>query len=72
MAANPDVDPFLPELDSELVIPSAMLLPYIKHDGIVINLSELRLYYFPPAENKVYVFPVGIGREGLATPKATS
>lgn len=72
MAANPNVDPFLPEVDRELVIPSAMLLPFIKQEGIVINLPELRLYYFQPKENKVHVFPVGIGREGLATPKATS
>lgn len=72
MAANPGVDPFLPELDSKLVIPSAMLLPYAKHEGILINLPELRLYYFPANEDKVHVFPVGIGREGLATPKATS
>ena len=72
MAANPQVDPFLPEKDTELVIPTAMLLPYIKHEGIVINLPELRMYYFLPSENKVYVFPVGIGKEGLATPKVTS
>lgn len=72
MAANPEIDPFLPELDSDIVIPSAMLLPYVKHEGIVINLPELRLYYFSPEENKVHVFPVGIGREGLATPKVTS
>lgn len=72
MAANPDIDPFLPELNSDVVIPSAMLLPYIKYEGIVINLPELRLYYFSPENNKVHVFPVGIGREGLETPKATS
>lgn len=72
MAANPHVDPFLPEQGTELVIPTAMLLPYIKHEGIVINLPELRMYYFQPIENKVHVFPVGIGKEGLATPKVTS
>lgn len=72
MAANPNIDPFLPELGSNIIIPSAMLLPFIKHEGIVINLPELRLYYFLPEENKVYVFPVGIGRQGLATPKVTS
>jgi len=72
MAANPGVDPFLPVLNSNIVIPLAMLLPYIKREGIVINLSELRLYYFLPQENKVHVFPVGIGREGLETPKVTS
>jgi len=72
MAANPDVDPFLPKLDSDIIIPSAMLLPFVKREGIVINLPELRLYYFLPEENKVHVFPVGIGRDGLATPKTTS
>jgi len=72
MAANPNIDPFLPEVDSDLVIPSAMLLPYVKREGIVVNLPELRLYYFLPQENKVHVFPVGIGRDGLETPKATS
>jgi len=72
MAANPNIDPFLPEPDSNIIIPSAMLLPFIKHEGIVINLPELRMYYFLPTEKKVHVFPVGIGRQGLATPKVTS
>jgi lipoprotein-anchoring transpeptidase ErfK/SrfK len=72
MAANPDIDPFLPEPGSDIIIPSAMLLPFIKHEGIVVNLPELRMYYFLPQENKVHVFPVGIGRQSLATPKATS
>ena len=72
MSANPNTDPFLPELGTEIFIPSAMLLPYIKREGIVINLPELRLYYFSPEENRVHVFPVGIGKEGLATPKVTS
>jgi lipoprotein-anchoring transpeptidase ErfK/SrfK len=72
MAANPEVDPFLPKPGSKLLIPSQMLLPFIKRDGIVINLPELRLYYFLPEENKVMVFPVGIGREGLETPRTIS
>ncbi len=72
LAANPGVDPFLPEQGSSVLIPSQMLLPFIKREGIVINLPELRLYYFLPEENKVMVFPVGIGREGLETPRTTS
>jgi len=72
VTANPDVDPFQPKPGSEVTIPKAMLLPYIKHQGIVVNLPELRLYYFDPANDKVHVFPVGIGRQGLATPIATS
>ncbi|GLX79558.1 murein L,D-transpeptidase [Thalassotalea insulae] len=72
MAANPEVDPFLPAVGSYIQIPKQMLLPFAERKGIVVNLSELRLYYFPPGESLVYVFPVGIGREGLATPKVIS
>jgi len=72
LAANPGVDPFLPKPGFNLLIPSQMLLPFIKREGIVINLPELRLYYFLPTQNKVMVFPVGIGREGLETPITSS
>lgn len=68
LAANPQHDPFLLEIDTEVVIPNQMLLPFISRKGIVINLPELRLYYFSPEESKVHVFPVGIGRQGLSTP----
>jgi len=37
-----------------------------------VNLPELRLYYFSPTENKVHVFPVGIGRQGLETPRTST
>ena len=72
LAANPNVDPFLLEPGSNIVIPKQMLLPYGKREGIVINLAELRLYYYPKGEKLVYVFPVGIGRQGLETPHLTS
>jgi lipoprotein-anchoring transpeptidase ErfK/SrfK len=72
LAANPDVDPFLLKPGSNIVIPKQMLLPYGKREGIVVNLAELRLYYYPKGEKLVYVFPVGIGRQGLETPNLTS
>jgi len=72
LAANPNVDPFLLEPGSNIIIPKQMLLPYGKREGIVINLAELRLYYYPKGEKLVYVFPVGIGRQGLKTPNLTS
>ncbi|REL32035.1 L,D-transpeptidase family protein [Thalassotalea euphylliae] len=53
-------------------IPTQLLLPFVERRGIVINLPELRLYYFQPELNRVHVFPVGIGRKGLATPNLTS
>jgi lipoprotein-anchoring transpeptidase ErfK/SrfK len=66
--ANPDVDPFLPIPGTNLQIPSQMLLPEVPYQGIVVNLPELRLYYFTPESNEVYVFPIGIGRIERPTP----
>lgn len=68
MEANPDVDPFLPVPGTKLQIPSQMILPDVPYEGIVVNLPELRLYYFTKNTNEVHVFPIGIGRAGLATP----
>ncbi|GAA4504126.1 L,D-transpeptidase family protein [Pseudaeromonas paramecii] len=69
LAANPGVDPFLPRPGRTLTIPSQLLLPDVPRKGIVINLAELRLYYFPEGEDKVYVYPIGIGRVGRETPE---
>lgn len=70
--ANPKQDPFLPKVGSELIIPHQMILPFGKREGVVINLPELRLYYFSPSSPIVHVFPVGIGKQGLTTPKVKS
>ena len=66
---NPGVDPFLPTVGTKLIIPTQMLLPDVPNIGIVINLPELRLYYFPKKGEEVHVFPVGIGRVGRETPE---
>lgn len=72
--ANPGVDPWLPAVGQRVVIPSQYLLPRGPREGIVVNLPELRLYYFPPAagrgERVVMTYPVGIGTEGRALPVA--
>ncbi|MBL7478852.1 L,D-transpeptidase family protein [Legionella bononiensis] len=67
--ANPLADPVhsLPE-HTRLIIPSQYILPDVPRRGIVINLAEYRLYYFPDDENVVITFPVGIGKEGWNTP----
>lgn len=69
MAANKGVDPFLPQEGYVLSIPTEMVLPPVDYQGIVVNLAELRLYYFQPEIGKVHVFPVGIGRVGRDTPE---
>lgn len=69
MAANKGVDPFLPAENYVLTIPTRIILPNVPRKGIVINLAELRLYYFQPDKNLVHIFPVGIGRIGRDTPE---
>ncbi|MGP1923810.1 MAG: L,D-transpeptidase family protein [Arsenophonus sp. NEOnobi-MAG3] len=69
LEANPGTDPYLPKAGKTLIIPSQMLLPATNRDGIIINLAELRLYYFPKGSNKVIVYPIGIGQLGANTPK---
>jgi len=69
LAANPDQDLFLLKPWQQVVIPNQLLLPRAETTGIVINLAELRLYYYPEQGGEVYVFPIGIGRVGRATPE---
>ncbi|HFF8521685.1 TPA: L,D-transpeptidase family protein [Providencia rettgeri] len=69
LEANPGTDPYLPEAGKELIIPAQMLLPSTPRTGIVINLAELRLYYYPANSDNVVVYPIGIGQLGRDTPE---
>jgi L,D-transpeptidase ErfK/SrfK len=68
--ANPDMDPFIPKLGATVRIPTFWVLPNLPRErGIIINLSELRLYFYPYQGAKfVFTFPLGIGDEGSETP----
>ena len=71
--ANPGIDPDNPPEGAILIIPTQYILPKeLKRDTIVINIAEMRLYYQPKKENKVYIFPVGIGKEDWETPLCES
>ncbi|WFY28596.1 L,D-transpeptidase LdtE [Enterobacter ludwigii] len=72
LEANNTIAPVNPAPGTVITIPSQMLLPDTPREGIVVNLAELRLYYFPPGENIVQVFPLGIGQLGLETPVTTT
>src|SRR5471030_918096 len=72
LEANPGTDPYLPHPGTVLTIPSQMLLPDAPREGIVINLAELRLYYYPADKNTVIVYPIGIGQLGRNTPVMTT
>ena len=66
--ANPGLDPWLPGAGGEVLLPTALLLPEGPREGILVNLNELRLYYFQPGGEQVSVYPIGIGTEGRETP----
>jgi L,D-transpeptidase ErfK/SrfK len=72
IAANPGVDPWLPKPGTEIVLPTRFILPPGPRVGIVINLAEYRLYYYPKGQNVVRTYPLGIGREGWGSPIATT
>ncbi len=70
--ANPAVDPWLTGEDTEVVIPSQYVLPDAPREGVVINVPEMRLYYYPrakPGEQRlVATYPISIGRQDWSTP----
>ncbi len=76
MAANPGLDPWLPAVGARVLLPTQYILPDGPREGIVVNLPELRLYYYPPAQagkpREVITYPVGIGAEGKSIPLATT
>ena len=69
LEANPGVDVYLPRSGSTLTIPQQLILPDTVREGIVINVAEMRLYYYPPLGNSVEVLPIGIGQAGRETPR---
>lgn len=71
MSANPGVSVLAPPPGTSVVVPALNILPPVPRKGIVVNLSEMRLYYFPDAAH-VMTFPIGVGREGWETVEGTT
>ncbi|MEJ0098946.1 MAG: L,D-transpeptidase family protein [Pseudomonadota bacterium] len=71
--ANPKVDPWLPGVGREIVVPTQFVLPFAERKGIVVNIAALRVFYFPPVKKGekqvVYTYPIGIGKVGWSTPE---
>lgn len=68
-AANPELDPWIPGEGAKVILPKMHLIPDAPQVGVLINLPEMRLYYFPEGKNEDPItYPIGIGREGLQTP----
>lgn len=68
--ANPTVNRWVPHDGAEVLLPDRYVLPNAPREGIVLNLAELRLYYYLPSggPDSVLTFPVSIGRMDWKTP----
>jgi L,D-transpeptidase ErfK/SrfK len=70
--ANPDVDTWLPGEGTEVLLPTRYVLPSGPRKGVVLNLAEYRMYYFPEPKDReqpvVMTYPMSIGRMDWETP----
>jgi L,D-transpeptidase ErfK/SrfK len=76
LLANPGVDPWLPGVGREVVVPTQFILPAAAHEGVVVNVAAMRIFYYPPHKKGepqiVYTHPIGIGKVGWKTPEGTT
>ena len=76
LLANPGVDPWLPGVGREVVVPTQFILPSAPREGVVVNVAAMRIFYYPPhkkgEQQVVYTHPIGIGRVGWKTPEGTT
>jgi len=66
--SNPGIDPNNPSSGTAIIIPTQYILPSGPRTGIVINLAEMRIYYFHKNEPLVSTHPIGIGKKDWQTP----
>lgn len=72
LSANPHLNRWVPPVGADVLIPSRYILPPGPRHGIVLNLAELRLYYYPPRSGTVLTYPVSIGDINWKTPRGTT
>jgi L,D-transpeptidase ErfK/SrfK len=74
--ANPGVDPWLPGEGTQIVLPTQFVLPNAPREGLVINVPQMRLFYYPARKQgepqMVVTHPIGIGKVGWRTPEGTT
>ncbi|MBS3732725.1 MAG: hypothetical protein KGY42_07430, partial [Desulfobacterales bacterium] len=45
---HPEMDPWVPPAGETIEIPTMWVLPYTRHEAVVVNIPEMRLYRFYP------------------------
>lgn len=72
LLSNPAVDRWLPNTGRAILLPNLYILPKAMRTGLILNVPEMRLYYFPnPGLGQlpvVITHPVSIGRMDWGTP----
>jgi L,D-transpeptidase ErfK/SrfK len=71
--ANPGMDPWVPPAGAMIILPTAWVLPCCTYEGIIVNIPEMRLFYYQrsktdPHTTVVHTYPVGLGRDDWRTP----
>jgi len=67
--ANVGLSAWTPKAGSRVILPLQFILPDAPRKGIVLNLANMRMFYYPAKQrDKVFTYPVGIGRDGWNTP----
>src|SRR5258708_20266625 len=76
LLGNPGVGPGLPGVGREVVVPTQFIFPMAPHEGVVVNVAAMRIFYYPPHKKNepqvVFTHPIGIGRVGWKTPEGTA
>ena len=74
--ANPTINPWLPGGGARVLLPTQYILPDAPREGIVVNVAEMRLYFYPTPVSgeapRVITYPVSIGRGDWETPLAAT
>lgn len=69
---NRSTDPWIPSTAEPVVLPTRWIIPDAPHRGLILNIPEMRLYYFPSKDGeKLITVPVGLGREDWQTPQGS-
>ncbi len=71
--ANPGIDPWVPAVGATILLPTEWVLPCCTYEGLVVNIPEMRLFFYrraadDPHTTIVYTYPVGLGRDDWRTP----
>ncbi len=71
--ANPAIDPWVPPAGATILLPTEWILPCCSYEGIVVNIPEMRLFFYrrspqDPRTTIVNTYPVGLGRDDWRTP----